>query len=430
MKLGVIGLRHLGTVTAACTAAAGIPTVAIDDDSRNVQRLKGGELPVFEPGLAALIAENLAAGTLTFTDELSALAGVDVVWVCHDTPVDEEDRADVEVVARKVEAAFAHLRDGTVVLVSAQLPVGTIASLEHAFARVAQDRTVSFACSPENLRLGRAIEIFCNPGRIVVGVRDRYSREILLPLLSRFCDQLIWTSVESAEMAKHALNAFLAVSVAFTNELAAICERVGADAADIEKALRSDPRIGPQAYVRAGPPIAGGTLARDVRFLSQIADRQQVNAPLIASVIVSNQARRGWAIGHLRQRLGSLAGRRIAVLGLAYKPGTDAIGRSAAIDLLRVLAGEAAEISAYDPAVRTLPAEFGGRLKLAADARAALAGAAAAVVATEWPEFRDLSPDDFALTMAGRLIIDPGRFLQPAIVRDARLDVVSIGAAQ
>jgi UDPglucose 6-dehydrogenase len=430
MKLGVIGLWHLGTVTAACAAAAGIPTIAIDDDRANVENLRHGRPPLFEPGLAELIAENLAAGTLAFTDDVSALAGVDVVWACHDTPVDDEDRADVEFVVRKLETAFAHLRDRAVVLVSAQLPVGTVAALERSFAAVAHGRTVSFACSPENLRLGRAIDIFRNPGRIVVGVRDRHAREVLLPLLSRFCDNLIWTSIESAEMAKHALNAFLAVSVSFTNELAAICEQVGADAADIERALRSDPRIGPQAYVRPGPPFAGGTLARDIRFLSYIADRHRLDAPLIASVIASNHARRNWAIGHLRRRLGSLAGRRIAVLGLAYKPGTDAIRRSAAIELLRTLAAEAAKVCAFDPAVRTLPAEFDGMLTMAPDARAALASASAAVVATEWPEFRNLSADDFALTMAGRLIIDPGRFLHSAIVHDARLDVISIGTAQ
>jgi UDPglucose 6-dehydrogenase len=430
MKLAVIGLWHLGTVTAACTAAAGIPTVGIDDDRANVERLGHGRPPVFEPGLAELIAESLATGTLSFTDDVSALAGADVVWACHDTPVDNEDRADVGFVIHKLEAAFAHLRDRAVVLVSAQLPVGTVAALERSFDQVAHGRSVSFACSPENLRLGHAIEIFRNPGRIVVGVRDRHAREVLLPLLSRFCDNLIWTSIESAEMAKHAINAFLAVSVSFTNELAAICEQVGADATDIEKALRSDPRIGPHAYVRPGPPFAGGTLARDIRFLSQIADRHQVDTPLIASVIASNHARRTWAIDHLRRRFGSLAGRRIAVLGLAYKPGTDAIRRSAAIELLGALARENAKVCVFDPAVQELPAEFEGVITMASDARGAMANASAVVVATEWPEFRNLSADDFALTMEDRLIIDPGRFLHPAIVHDARLDVISIGMAQ
>jgi len=429
MKLGVVGLWHLGTVTAACTAAAGIRTIGIDDDRSNVERLGRGEPPVFEPGLAELVKQGLAAGTLSFADAGPVLGEIDVLWACHDTPVDDADRADVEFVVRKLEATFSYLPDQAVMLVSAQLPVGTIAALERSFASVARGRTVSFACSPENLRLGHAIEIFRNPGRIVVGVRDRRAREILLPILSRFCGNLIWTSVETAEMAKHALNAFLAVSVGFTNELAAICEEVGADATDVEKALRSDPRIGPHAYVRPGPPFAGGTLARDIRFLSQVAERHKLDTPLIASVIASNHARRNWTIDHARRRLGALAGRKIAVLGLAYKPGTDAIRRSTAIELLRSLVGEAAKVCAFDPAVRSLPAEFDGAVTLTSDARSALAGASAAIVATEWPEFQRLSADDFALTMERRLIIDPGRFLHPAIVQDARIEVISIGTA-
>jgi UDPglucose 6-dehydrogenase len=429
MKLAVVGLWHLGTVTAACTAAAGIRTIGIDDDRAIVERLSGGEAPVFEPGLAELVQQGVAAGTLSFSTDVALLNDVDVVWACHDTPVDEDDKADVDYVIRRLEAIFPYLRDRTVVLVSAQLPVGTVAALERAFAQVADGRSVSFACSPENLRLGRSVEIFRNPGRIVVGVRDQRTREILLPLFSRFCDNLIWTSVESAEMAKHALNAFLAVCVSFTNEVAAICERVGADATDIEKALRSDPRIGPQAYVRAGSPFAGGTLARDIRFLSQVAERHKLAAPLIASVMPSNQARRNWPMEQMHHRLGTLAGRRIAVLGLAYKPGTDSLRRSPAIDLLRALAADAASVSAFDPAVQLLPHEFEGFVTLTSSAREALIGAEAAVVATEWPQFRELSPDDFALTMQGRLVIDPGRSLHPAIVNDERLEVVSIGSA-
>ena len=190
MKLGVIGLWHLGTVTAACAAAAGIRTIGIDDDPTNVERLGRGEPPVFEPGLAELVKQGLATGTLSFAAAGPVLGDIDVLWACHDTPVDDADRADVEFVVRKLEATFAYLQDQTVVLVSAQLPVGTVAALERSFASVARGRTVSFACSPENLRLGHAIEIFRNPGRIVVGVRDLRAREDpaanSVPLLRKF----------------------------------------------------------------------------------------------------------------------------------------------------------------------------------------------------------------------------------------------------
>jgi UDPglucose 6-dehydrogenase len=428
MKVGVFGLWHLGSVTAACLAAAEIMTIAVDTDPQVVAGLNQGEPPLFEPQLAELVRAGVDKGTLLFTSELAALAAVDIVWVCHDTPVDEEDRADVARVVGQIEAIFPHLRDGAVVLVSAQLPAGTVAALERAFARCAGQRTVDFACSPENLRLGRAIWAFRNPGRIVIGVRNDRARRALSPLLERLCDTLIWTRVESAEMAKHALNAFLASAIALTNELAVICEQVGADAAEIEAALRSDPRIGAEAYVRAGPAFGGGTLARDLRYLLGLAQTRSLNVPLIAGVIASNEAHRAWMLHTLRARLGSLRARKLAVLGLAYKPGTDAIRRSSAVALVRQLIAESAQVSAFDPMVQVSPSDIAAQLTVARSAPGAMTGAAAVVIGTEWPQFRALTAEDFVTHMDGNLVIDPGRFLAPALAHDPRLDVVSIGS--
>jgi UDPglucose 6-dehydrogenase len=205
---------------------------------------------------------------------------------------------------REVKSTFAHLKDGAVVLVSAQLPVGSVAALEHAFAARARAVNVSFACSPENLRLGQAISAFQRPARIIVGTRDARTRAALAPLLGRFCDNLIWMSVESAEMVKHAINAFLAVSVTFTNELAVICEQVGADAAEVEIGMRSEPRIGQAAYVRAGAAFAGGTLARDVTFLNELARDGQRSVPVLEGILNSNRLHGEWALtsGHSRAR--------------------------------------------------------------------------------------------------------------------------------
>jgi UDPglucose 6-dehydrogenase len=428
MKLGVLGLWHLGTVTAACAAAAGVQTIAVDYDSAIVAKLSRGEPPLFEPGLAQLVAAGLASGALHFTADAAALADADVVWVCYDTPVDDEDRADIEIVMSKIESAFDHLRNGATILLSSQLPVGTIARLERAFSHKTGGRDVRFACSPENLRLGNAIEIFQNPGRIIVGVRDAATRDALTPLLIRFCSKLIFMQVESAEMAKHALNGFLAVSIAFTNELAVICERVGANSTEVEAALRSDPRIGEHAYVRAGAAFAGGTLARDVRFLSALSKSQRLATPLIDSVIPSNQVHRAWSIAQLRHQLAPLAGKTIAVLGLAYKPGTDTVRRSTAIEIVRALIGEGANVRVFDPLVKTLPAEFSALAPLASSPNEAMSGAEAVVIATEWPQFRELTANDFVSAMSGRLVLDPGGFL-PQLVGDPRLAIVSIGRA-
>lgn len=426
MKLAVVGLWHLGTVTAACTAAAGIPTVAIDLDRERIARLAQGEPPLYEPGLSELIRSGITSGKLAFSSDVSSVSDADIVWICHDTPVDEDDRADVDVVLRQTKALFPHLKDRAVVLVSAQLPAGSVAALARAFAGQAGGRAVSFACSPENLRLGRAIEAFRNPGRIVIGVREERAQTILEPLLRKFCDNLIWMSVESAEMVKHGLNSFLALSVTFANELATVCEQVGADAAEVEKGLKSDPRIGPGAYLRPGPAFAGGTLARDVQFLQGLAARHDLSLPVIEGVIKSNRQHGQWAFRQLSRLLKPLAGCTVGVLGLAYKAGTSALRRSPSVELIRALLKEGAHIQAYDPHVSSLPEELKS-VRLCADAHAVASGADALVIGNESPEFRALSADDIAGAMKGRLVIDAGRYLAPPLGSDKRLSLISVG---
>lgn len=429
MRICVFGLWHLGCVTAACVAEAGHEVVAIDFDAAVVDNLRSGVPPLFEPGLAELMQQDVAAGRLRYSTRPQEAAGCEVVWVCHDTPVDDDDRADVAHVVNAVRSLFPYLRGEAVVLISAQLPVGTIATIEAAFAEQAAGRNVSFACSPENLRLGKALEIFRDPGRIIIGTRDDYARKVLEPLLGLFCGNLIWMSIESAEMVKHALNAFLAVCVTFTNEIAAICERVEADAREVEKGLRSDPRVGQGAYVRPGPAFAGGTLARDIRFLSGIADRTGAPTPVIDAVVPSNQAHRKWPFRQLERRFPSLQGRRIAVLGLSYKPGTDSMRRSSAVELLHDLASAGAEIRAYDPAVRKLPLQLATRVTLAGDVVSALKDADAVVIATEWPEFRKLGEAAFAVAADDCIVLDPSRCLASQVGRSGRIKVITVGAA-
>jgi UDPglucose 6-dehydrogenase len=427
MKLAVFGLWHLGSVTAACAAAAGIDTVALDTDGERIAHLSAGEPPLYEPGLAELIQAGLASGGLRFTADLASVDDADIVWVCHDTPVDDEDRADVALVRREIEMLFPHLRDGAVVLVSAQLPVGSVKALEESFAPRAGGRTVSFACSPENLRLGRAIEVFRNPGRIVVGVRDDRARRILEELLKKFCDNLIWMSVESAEMVKHSLNGFLAVSVAFTNELASVCEAVGADASEVEQGLRSDPRVGASAYVRAGPAFAGGTLARDVNFLRELAASAGFAVPVLEGIVTSNRAHGQWAYRQLCRAFRPLSGRTVGVFGLAYKAGTSALRRSPSLELIHALVRDGAHVRAYDPHVKELPDDLRAAVTLCPDARSAADGADAIVVANAYPEFRGLDMDDLARVMTGRIVLDPGRYLDASLAASKRLSLISVG---
>ncbi len=426
MKVCVHGLWHLGSVTAACLAGAGVDVVGLDDDAPTIAGLKAGRPPLYEPGLEGLLRAGLDAGRLSFTGDPAAVAEADVVWVAFDTPVDDDDRADVAFVTDRVRGLFPHLRDGAVVLISSQVPVGSTRALAQAFEAVAAGRRVHFAYSPENLRLGKAIEVFRNPERIVVGCTDGAARAVLAPLLEPFCPAIQWIGIESAEMTKHALNAFLATSVTFINEVATVCERVGADAAEVEAALRSEPRIGQKAYIRPGAAFAGGTLARDVAFLGDLAAQHGIALPMIAGIIPSNREHRAWPLRQLQARLAPLAGRRVSVLGLAYKPGTDALRRSVSIELIRALLSAGAKVRAFDPAVHALPADLAA-VALARDAADALDGAEAAVVMTEWPEFQALSAEIVAGRMRHPLVLDQNRFLAKALEGRPAIHFITIG---
>jgi UDPglucose 6-dehydrogenase len=234
-------------------------------------------------------------------------------------------------------------------------------------------------------------------------------------------------SVESAEMSKHALNAFLAASVAFINEIAALCEQVGADAADVERALKSDTRIGPKAYLSPGGAFAGGTLARDVVFLSALGRTRGVTTPVLSSVTSSNDAHRGWAQRRLCQLLDDVSGVTVGVWGLTYKPGTDTLRRSNAIELCRWLVEHGASVRAHDPAVAALPADLAGHMTLADSPLATLDGASALVVATPWPMYRDIAPADAAARMSRCLVLDANRFTAATFGSDRRIEYFSVG---
>ena len=426
----MLGLWHLGTVTAACLAQGGHDVTGLDFEAAVIDGLGGGRSPLFEPGLDDLVRAGLAAGRLRFTtDAAQAVGSADVVWVTYDTPVDEDDRADVEYVMERVSRVFPHMRDGALLLISAQLPVGTTRQLEQRFAAGSHGRRVGFGYSPENLRLGKAIAVFTHPDRVVAGVRVDADRERVTELLRPFDATIEWMSVESAEMTKHALNAFLATSVTFINEIAALSEQLGADANEVARALKSDGRIGPKAYLSPGPAFAGGTLARDVVFLSQLGVTHGVPTRLLSSVKPSNDLHRQWAQRRIEQLLPDLRGRTVAVWGLTYKPGTDTLRRSAAIELCLWLNERGVTVRAHDLAVRSLPASLAAQIELADDAPGAVQGASALVVATPWPEYKEISSSELKARMVRALVIDPGRFLFETLGRDAGIEYVSVGTA-
>jgi UDPglucose 6-dehydrogenase len=428
MRITVLGLWHLGCVTAACCARH-FQVRGLDFDEGNVEKLRSGHAPLFEPGLDELIGEGLGAKRLSFTsDAAQACAQAEVLWVCYDTPVDDNDEADVEFVLSRVRRARKHLPKGAIVLVSSQLPVGTCRKLELEFPQFA------FACSPENLRLGRAIEVFEKADRVIVGVRDESTKAKLEPLFRPFTSQIIFMRTESAEMVKHALNSFLAVSITFINEIARLCEQMGADAKEVAAGLKSDVRIGPKAYLSPGGPFAGGTLARDVVTLTKLAAEKKEKLALIPAIKKSNDEHRGWMFRRLQARLGKLKGKTVAVLGLTYKPGTDTLRRSVAVELCRELVEAGVEVRAFDP-TQGESSKFkvqSSKLEdvvLAKGLAEAMEGADAAVVCTEWPEFRQGNWGELVRGMKQKVVVDANRFLEKELKEVAGVEHLSVGRA-
>ena len=427
MKICIQGLWHLGSVTAGCLASVGHDVIGLDFDEDTIRELKAGKPPVFEPGLEEMIRVGLNSGRLGFTtrpDELPI--DIELFWVAYDTPVNEDDMADVDYVIMQVKAVLPFLSADTTVLMSSQMPVGSIRRLEKIAEQACPGKALSFAYSPENLRLGKALGVFLNPDRVIVGVRSEQARKRIEQMLQPITDRIEWMSVESAEMTKHAINAFLATSVVFANEIATICEMVGADAKEVERGLKSEQRIGPKAYLSPGGAFAGGTLARDIEFLKEISRGHQLSIPLLESVNTSNDLHKSWIHRKLTALLPSLDGVVVVVWGLTYKPGTDTLRRSLAIELCNWLIEQGASVRVHDPVVKVLPTNWNGCVQRFDEALGALDGAQVLVVGTEWPEYKEIPKDRVAGAAPDLLVIDPNRFLSSLGTAEA-LRYVAVG---
>lgn len=427
MKVTVAGLWHLGLVTAACLAKLGHEVTAYDANEGIINNLKKGIAPIFEPGLDELLAEGVANKRLHFTAHSKDISDSDVVWVTYDTPVDENDRADSEFVAKEVSQLFVDLKANSLVLISSQLPAGSTMKLQKTYHASYPAKPVSFGYSPENLRLGKAIDVFMHPERVIVGLESEKDKARILELFEGVSNNVIFMSVPSAEMTKHALNAFLATSVVFINELSSLCEQVGADASEVERGLKSEGRIGEKAYLRPGNAFAGGTLARDVKYLIAFGKEFDRPAGLFSAILESNHQHKQWAARRLTAILGELRGKTIAVLGLTYKPGTNTLRRSGAVEMCQWLSQQGVNIHAYDPSMPVLTEELATSVSLKLDSKSALQNADAVVLCTEWPEFATIQADDFVEHLKQPLVFDANGFLTKSLKNDPRIRHFTVG---
>jgi UDPglucose 6-dehydrogenase len=419
--IGVIGVGWVGLVTASCFAELGHPVVARDIVAEKVASLSRGETTIHEPGLDELLARN--AERLTFTTEIGELLErARLIFVCVDTPPTHSGDADLSRVRAVVEELPA---DGDQVLImKSTVPAGTGEAIR-------RDRPgLAYVSCPEFLKEGSAVADFMHPDRVVIGADagDEGAGDAVAELYGPLGGEIVRTDVASAEMIKLASNAFLATKISFVNEIANVCEEVGADVAEVARGMGLDQRIGP-SFLRPGIGYGGSCFPKDVSALKMLAGNTGYHFQLLNAVIEVNELQKRRVVQKLLGRLDSLVGKRVALLGLAFKPQTDDMREASSLVLAARLQGEGAEVVAYDPVATDAARELLDGVELRDSALAALEGADAAVLVTEWPEFAELDWAEAAGRMARPLLVDGRNFLDADALISAGFEYEGIGRA-
>jgi UDPglucose 6-dehydrogenase len=417
--VGVIGVGWVGLVTAVCFAELGHRVIARDIVPEKIEALASGETTIHEPGLTEMLRRN--AERITFTTEMPVLlGGARLLFVCVDTPPTYSGDADLSRVRAVVSDLSA---DGDHVLVmKSTVPAGTGDSIRRDLP------TLPYVSCPEFLKEGSAVEDFMHPDRVVVGADpgDEAAADAVAALYEPLGGEVLRTDVASAEMIKLASNAFLATKISFINEIANVCEEVGADVGEVARGMGLDQRIGP-AFLRAGVGYGGSCFPKDVSALKMLAGNTGYHFQLLTAVIEVNELQKRRVVGKLEKHLGSLLGKRVALLGLAFKADTDDMREASSLVLAARLQGEGAEVVAYDPVAAERAAELLDSVEMAASALNALDGADAAVLVTEWPEFAELDWAEAASKMARPLLVDGRNYLDSAKLREAGFEYEGIG---
>lgn len=420
--IGVIGTGYVGLVTAAGFAALGSEVWCVDIDAAKIERLRRGEVPIYEPGLEGLLAEHSAR--LHFSTDLDqALEHARLLFVAVGTPPTYSGDADLSAVHAVVDAIPAS--DAHALVMKSTVPCGTGAAIQRILGERGKDGLAYVSC-PEFLKEGSAVKDFMNPDRIVVGDKGDWAGDAVVELYSPLDAPLVRTDIASAEMVKLASNAFLATKISFINEIANVCEETGSDVVEVARGMGLDERIGPK-FLQAGIGFGGSCFPKDVNALKQLAGNSGYHFQLLTAVIEVNELQKRRVIAKLQKHLGGLVGKRIALLGLAFKPNTDDMREASSLVLSARLNADGALVSAYDPVAETEARTLISGLRFAESAMDALADADAVVLVTEWPEFLELDWPEVAGAMSGDLVIDGRNALDPATVRSAGLTYEGIG---
>ncbi len=410
MKIAVIGAGYVGLVSGACLAEFGFDVFCVDQDAKRVDDLNAGRIPIHETGLDDLVHSNKRAGRLHFTTDLkSAVAHAEAVFIAVSTPTRRgDDAADLAYVHKAASQIAEALNGYSVVITKSTVPVGTARKLKEQIGSLRPDVEFDVAANPEFLREGSAVEDFLHPDRIVVGSESKRAQETLRKIyqpITMTGAPLIFTDFESAELIKYAANGYLAMRLAFVNQLADLCEKVGGDIAVVAKGIGHDKRIG-HHYLQPGPGFGGSCFPKDTRALAATARDAGAPFSVIEAVVTANEKRKSSLFQRVTKALGSVAGKRIAILGLAFKAETDDLREAPAIDLIPALTAAQASIVAYDPVVRANGNSAFAGIQWAETAYDAVKDAHAVILLTEWNEFRGLDLVRLAQSMREPVMID------------------------
>ncbi len=428
-RIGVIGVGYVGLTTGTCFADLGNQVTCVDISADRIEKLNRGEMPIFEPGLKELVARNVAAKRLTFTTSYAeGLRDAEFIFLAVGTPSGEDGEADLKYVRMATETIADHLAHYAILVNKSTVPVGTGDSVEQILTargkRVGADFDV--VSNPEFLREGSAVFDFMQPDRIVLGATNRAVAEQVAQLYLPLRCAIMVTDLRTAEMIKYASNAFLATRISFINEIANICEKLGADVKEVAAGMGMDKRIG-RAFLDAGIGYGGSCFPKDVKALAWMAETNGSHPQLLRAVMDINRDMRGQVIAKLRAFIGDLRGTTIGLWGIAFKPNTDDVREAASLDLMQLLHAEGARVRAYDPVASDNARRVTRDVDFCADAYETASGADAVVLVTEWNEFKQVDLARVAASMKQRVLIDGRNIYDPERMRQLGFQYSGIG---
>jgi UDPglucose 6-dehydrogenase len=432
MKITMIGSGYVGLVSGACFADFGHEVICVDADAGKIERLKRGEIPIYEPGLDELVANNVKQNRLSFTTDLApAVRGADAVFIAVGTPSRRGDgHADLSYVFAASKTIAEALEGFTVIVNKSTVPVGTGDEVEHIIREVNPKAQFSVVSNPEFLREGAAIEDFKRPDRVVIGVEDARAREVMEEIyrpLSLNAPPLVFVGRRTSELTKYAANAFLATKITFINEIADLCERVGADVQEVARGIGLDKRIGSK-FLHAGPGYGGSCFPKDTLALIKTGQDEGASLRIVETVVAVNDARKRAMARKIIQALGgSVRGKKVALLGLAFKPNTDDMRDAPALAIVASLAGDGAEVHAYDPESMDQARPLMPEVIFHEDVYSAIEGADVLAIVTEWDAFRALDLDRVKKLLKEPIIVDLRNVYRPAEIRKRGFAYVSVG---